>query len=149
MGVFAEVLGESLLFTGRITVVSKGCLSEYWENHFGCRYPNSSVTPYNAATSRQCSGEEHLSRTNTQFEAQLQFVSDAVMAFAYAFRDMHKELCKGRGLCPTIPHRRGMSGDMSSSIIGDGSVATTYSLSSKSLEVTTFGPPLGPTLRAS
>jgi metabotropic X receptor len=33
-----------------------------------------------------CTGEERLTKENTQFEAQLQFVSDAVMAFAYAFR---------------------------------------------------------------
>ncbi|XP_063888044.1 LOW QUALITY PROTEIN: metabotropic glutamate receptor 6-like [Scylla paramamosain] len=75
---------------------------EYWENHFGCRYPNSSLTPYNAATSRECTGEEQLTAKNTQFEAQLQFVSDAVMAFAYAFRDMHRDLCEERGLCPAM-----------------------------------------------
>ncbi len=33
-----------------------------------------------------CTGEERLTKENTQFEAQLQFVSDAVMAFAHAFR---------------------------------------------------------------
>lgn len=33
-------------------------------------------------------------------EKQLQFVSDAVMAFAYAFKAMHKDLCQSRqGLC--------------------------------------------------
>lgn len=36
-------------------------------------------------------------------ERQLQFVSDAVLAFAYAFRDMHLELCGGRpGICPKM-----------------------------------------------
>ncbi|KAK8383702.1 hypothetical protein O3P69_015864 [Scylla paramamosain] len=75
---------------------------EYWENHFGCRYPNSSLTPYNAATTRECTGAEQLTAKNTQFEAQLQFVSDAVMAFAYAFRNMHRDLCEGRGLCPAM-----------------------------------------------
>ncbi|XP_045105154.1 metabotropic glutamate receptor 4-like [Portunus trituberculatus] len=75
---------------------------EYWENNFGCRYPNSSLTPYNAATTRKCTGAEQLTAKNTQFEAQLQFVSDAVMAFAYAFRDMHRDLCEGRGLCPAM-----------------------------------------------
>lgn len=33
-----------------------------------------------------CTGDEKLTARNTQFEAQLQFVSDAVMAFAYAFK---------------------------------------------------------------
>jgi len=33
-------------------------------------------------------------------EKQLQFVSDAVLAFAYAFRNMHHDLCGGTsGLC--------------------------------------------------
>ncbi|KAG7155315.1 Metabotropic glutamate receptor 4-like [Homarus americanus] len=73
---------------------------EYWEDHFKCRYPNSSRTPYNGVFTNLCTGEEKLTSRNTQFEAQLQFVSDAVMAFGYAFRDMHRELCGGRsGLC--------------------------------------------------
>lgn len=33
-----------------------------------------------------CKTTEKLSRGNTDFEDQLQFVSDAVMAFAYALR---------------------------------------------------------------
>ncbi|XP_042231154.1 metabotropic glutamate receptor 6-like isoform X2 [Homarus americanus] len=73
---------------------------EYWEDHFKCRYPNSSRTPYNGAYNRTCTGEEKLTNKNTQFEAQLQFVSDAVMSFGYAFRDMHQKLCRGgKGLC--------------------------------------------------
>ncbi|KAK8383396.1 hypothetical protein O3P69_019049 [Scylla paramamosain] len=85
-----------------LSVLPRLVYSEYWENHFGCRYPNSSLTPYNAATTRECTGAEQLTAKNTQFEAQLQFVSDAVMAFAYAFRDMHRDLCEGRGLCPAM-----------------------------------------------
>ncbi|XP_076038510.1 mangetout isoform X2 [Oratosquilla oratoria] len=73
---------------------------EYWEDHFQCRYPNSSKTPYNGDYTRQCTGLELLTRENTQFEAQLQFVSDAVMAFAYAFKDMHRDLCgREMGVC--------------------------------------------------
>jgi metabotropic X receptor len=33
-----------------------------------------------------CNNTERLQRDSTAFEGQLQFVSDAVMAFAYAFR---------------------------------------------------------------
>ena len=33
---------------------------------------------------------ERLTRENTEFEAQLMFVSDAVMAFAHAVRDLHR-----------------------------------------------------------
>ncbi|XP_069986995.1 metabotropic glutamate receptor 4-like [Penaeus vannamei] len=73
---------------------------EYWENHFKCKYPNSSKTPYNQEYTTTCTGKEKLTSKNTEFEAQLQFVSDAVMAFGYAFRDMHPDLCGDQqGLC--------------------------------------------------
>lgn len=61
-------------------------LSEFWEDNFECRYANSSNTPYNLAYKKKCTGNEKLTEKNTVFEDQLQFVSDAVMAFAYAFR---------------------------------------------------------------
>ena len=62
--------------------------SEFWEDHFKCRYRGERAlnTPYNQDYKRNCSGNEKLTKENTQFEAQLQFVSDAVMAFAHAFR---------------------------------------------------------------
>ena len=60
--------------------------SEFWEDHFKCRYPGGLSTPHNQGYRQVCTGEERLTRENTQFEAQLQFVSDAVMAFAHAFR---------------------------------------------------------------
>ncbi|CAK1554552.1 unnamed protein product [Leptosia nina] len=59
---------------------------EFWEHHFQCRYPGSPRTPYNGHYKRRCSGLERLTVNNTEFERQLQFVSDAVMAFAYAIR---------------------------------------------------------------
>ncbi|XP_076365408.1 metabotropic glutamate receptor 2-like [Tachypleus tridentatus] len=74
---------------------------EYWEQYFHCKWPNSTVTPYNQNYNRQCSGDEVMTYTNGyESERQLQFVSDAVLSFAYAFRDMHQNLCGGRpGLC--------------------------------------------------
>lgn len=60
--------------------------AEFWEDHFKCRYPNSSLTPYNKAYTTTCTTKEQLTKNNTDFEDQLQFVSDAVMAFAYALR---------------------------------------------------------------
>ncbi|XP_061383985.1 metabotropic glutamate receptor 2-like [Danaus plexippus] len=76
---------------------------EFWEDHFQCRYPGSPKTPYNGQYERQCSGLERLTNKNTEFERQLQFVSDAVMAFAYAIRDMHLSVCGGKvGLCDTM-----------------------------------------------
>lgn len=59
---------------------------EFWEHHFSCKYPNSSKTPYNIRYTTSCTGREKLTEDNTVFEDQLQFVSDAVMAFAYAIR---------------------------------------------------------------
>lgn len=36
-------------------------------------------------------------------EMQLQFVSDAVLSFAYAIQSMQRELCSGtRGVCPRM-----------------------------------------------
>ncbi|KYQ52223.1 Metabotropic glutamate receptor [Trachymyrmex zeteki] len=73
---------------------------EFWEDHFKCQYPNAPRTPYNVNYTRNCTTKERLTKQNTAFEDQLQFVSDAVMAFAYAFRDMHLDLCHGKaGLC--------------------------------------------------
>ncbi|KYM78799.1 Metabotropic glutamate receptor [Atta colombica] len=73
---------------------------EFWEDHFKCQYPNAPRTPYNVNYTRNCTKKERLTKQNTAFEDQLQFVSDAVMAFAYAFRDMHTDLCHGKaGLC--------------------------------------------------
>ncbi|KAM7342468.1 mangetout [Cochliomyia hominivorax] len=80
---------------------------EFWEDHFQCRYPGSSSTPYNNYN-RTCTTTERLSRENTDFEDQLQFVSDAVMAFAYALRDMHRDLCGGRpSLCDAMKPTKG------------------------------------------
>ncbi|KAL4705189.1 hypothetical protein ACJJTC_013989 [Scirpophaga incertulas] len=76
---------------------------EFWEDHFQCRYPRSARTPYNGQYTRACSGAERLTADNTEFERQLQFVSDAVLAFAYAIRDMHAAVCGGRpGLCDAM-----------------------------------------------
>ena len=68
---------------------------EYWEDYFQCRYPNSSETPYNQNYTRMCNGSERQTRENGYVpEAQLQFVSDAVMAFAVALRVFtHDSVC--------------------------------------------------------
>ncbi|XP_067627250.1 metabotropic glutamate receptor 2 [Eurosta solidaginis] len=79
---------------------------EFWEDHFQCRYPGSLSTPYNNYN-RTCTTKERLSK-DTDFEDQLQFVSDAVMAFAYALRDMHRDLCGGRpSLCEAMRPTKG------------------------------------------
>nr|XP_018899855.1 PREDICTED: metabotropic glutamate receptor 2-like isoform X1 [Bemisia tabaci]XP_018899864.1 PREDICTED: metabotropic glutamate receptor 2-like isoform X1 [Bemisia tabaci] len=76
---------------------------EFWEAHFTCRYPNSSLTPYNGNYTRTCTTTEKLTAATTAFEKQLQFVSDAVMAFAHAFKDMHRDLCHNEsGLCEAM-----------------------------------------------
>ncbi|XP_045498210.1 metabotropic glutamate receptor 3-like [Colias croceus] len=76
---------------------------EFWEQHFQCRHGGAPRTPYNGHLARRCSGGERLTANNTEFERQLQFVSDAVMAFAYAIRDMHATVCGGKpGLCDAM-----------------------------------------------
>ncbi|XP_014214874.1 metabotropic glutamate receptor 2-like [Copidosoma floridanum] len=81
---------------------------EFWEDHFKCRYPNSSLTPYNSKYENLCTTKERLSKKDMAFENQLQFVSDAVMAFGYAFRDMHSDLCHGKfGLCDEMKPTKG------------------------------------------
>lgn len=61
------------------------CFLEFWEHHFQCKYPNSPRTPYNQKYETFCTGEERLGE-EMAFEDQLQYVSDAVMAFAWALR---------------------------------------------------------------
>ncbi|KAL1497820.1 hypothetical protein ABEB36_008714 [Hypothenemus hampei] len=80
---------------------------EFWEDHFSCRYTNSSNTPYNIRYTKNCTGKEKLTEENTVFEDQLQFVSDAVMAFAYAIRDLHKAACNKPGLCDAMKPTKG------------------------------------------
>lgn len=78
--------------------------AEFWEDHFKCRYQGELSTPYNQGYQRNCTGHEVLTQENIQFEGQLQFVSDAVMAFAHAFKAMHTEECGPDyvGLCENM-----------------------------------------------
>lgn len=69
-----------------VFIISRHIFPEFWEHQFSCRYPNSSKTPYNIKMGNLCNGTEKLTKDNTVFEDQLQFVSDAVLAFAYAIR---------------------------------------------------------------
>lgn len=83
-------------------------LSEFWEDHFQCRYPGSPITPYNQGYSSICSTQERLTREDMAFENQLQFVSDAVKSLAMALYDMHLTLCKGRaGICGDMSPTKG------------------------------------------
>lgn len=68
---------------------------------FQCKFPDSPLTPHNVQWEEECMGEETYSGPFTlELEGQLQFVSDAVMAFAHALKSMHRDLCPGyHGLC--------------------------------------------------
>ncbi|CAG2111031.1 unnamed protein product, partial [Medioppia subpectinata] len=72
---------------------------EYWEHYFKCKWPDSTVTPYNLNYATYVS-----MHNGYEPEGQLQFVSDAVLAFAYGLRDMHNKLCPNgyRGVCPAM-----------------------------------------------
>lgn len=82
--------------------------AEFWEDHFRCKYPNSSRTPYNAHYTTECTTREKLTRETLAFEKQLQFVSDAVMAFSKALDYMHQELCGDKvGMCDAMRPTKG------------------------------------------
>uniref|UniRef100_A0A1I8IHE0 G_PROTEIN_RECEP_F3_4 domain-containing protein n=1 Tax=Macrostomum lignano TaxID=282301 RepID=A0A1I8IHE0_9PLAT len=62
--------------------------AEFWEDYFDCWLPDGPQTPYNQKHSEMCRPELRMSESDAKFvlEPQLQFVSDAVMAFAVALR---------------------------------------------------------------
>ncbi|CAA9999959.1 unnamed protein product, partial [Nesidiocoris tenuis] len=81
---------------------------EFWEDHFKCRYPNSTPTPYNIRFVRECTPNDKLNKKNVIFENQLQFVSDAVMALSVALIDMHRDLCgNNKGVCSKMSPTKG------------------------------------------
>lgn len=51
---------------------------------FQCKYPGAPWTPFNEDYNRTCTGEEVINEDSFIMEAQLQFVSDSIMAFAHA-----------------------------------------------------------------
>ncbi|XP_023224287.1 metabotropic glutamate receptor 7-like [Centruroides sculpturatus] len=82
---------------------------EYWEHFFNCRWPNSSDTPFNLRYEKLCTEEEFMTYQNGyEPEKQLQFVSDAVLAFAHALKMMHNDFCHGKlGLCANMKWNNG------------------------------------------
>ncbi|XP_067128355.1 metabotropic glutamate receptor-like [Centruroides vittatus] len=82
---------------------------EYWEHFFNCRWPNSSDTPFNLRYENLCTEEEIMTYQNGyEPEKQLQFVSDAVLAFAHALKMMHNDFCYGKlGLCANMKWNNG------------------------------------------
>lgn len=66
-------------------------------------------TPYNSNYSVECDSNFHLREKKPKFENQLQFVSDSVLAFAYALYDMHSEYCGPEhvGLCDAMKPVKG------------------------------------------
>jgi metabotropic X receptor len=61
---------------------------EYWEQEFKCKYPGASWTPYNEDYNATCTGDERIDPDTWVMEAQLQFVSDALLAFSYGLKVM-------------------------------------------------------------
>ncbi|XP_067659268.1 metabotropic glutamate receptor 8-like [Haliotis asinina] len=78
---------------------------EYWEEYFKCKYPGSAWTPFNENYTKVCTGNEEVTEENGfELEGQLQFVSDAVMSFAYAVKGVQEQVCGGgyEGICPAM-----------------------------------------------
>ncbi|XP_070560422.1 metabotropic glutamate receptor 2-like isoform X2 [Ptychodera flava] len=74
---------------------------EFWEDFFDCKFPNSTLTPNNIEYRHNpCTGHEVISaERGYEQDGQLQFVADAVLAFAYAIKDMHRDKCEQPGPC--------------------------------------------------
>ena len=79
---------------------------EYWEEEHKCTWNgvNSLTSPTNYfQPTKACRGNERINRKKNSQENKVQFIYDAVYAFAYALHDMHYEYCEGKhGLCPAM-----------------------------------------------
>ncbi|GFO03395.1 metabotropic glutamate receptor 3 [Plakobranchus ocellatus] len=78
---------------------------EYWEEEHKCSWNR--VRPPTSAEDwrpfRACKGNERINRRITSQENKVQFIYDAVYAFAHALHDMQEELCPGTDrLCPAM-----------------------------------------------
>lgn len=65
--------------------------AEYWEDYFRCHLVDADdeiiETPFNQDYAKECDVTDRQTANNGfELEAQLQFVSDAVLAFAYALK---------------------------------------------------------------
>ncbi|GFR26914.1 metabotropic glutamate receptor 4 [Trichonephila clavata] len=70
--------------------------TEFWEQTFSCKLPDTRLTPMNMFAKNKCNGSEELSEVKGfKIEEEAQYVSNAVLAFAYAIKAMHEDLCDG------------------------------------------------------
>ncbi|GFT71372.1 metabotropic glutamate receptor 1 [Nephila pilipes] len=83
--------------------------AEYWEQTFTCKLPETMLTPSNTFARKECSGDEVLSTVKgLEMDKELTFVSDSVLAFAYAIKAMHADLCGDvPGVCKAMKHLNG------------------------------------------
>ncbi|GFY18075.1 metabotropic glutamate receptor 6 [Trichonephila clavipes] len=77
--------------------------AEYWEQTFSCKLPETKQTPWNKFD-KVCNGNEKLSTVDRlQIEETIKHASDSVMAFAYAIKAMHSDLCDDEpGVCDAM-----------------------------------------------
>eukprot|EP00058_Branchiostoma_floridae_P028593 XP_002614084.1 hypothetical protein BRAFLDRAFT_67330 [Branchiostoma floridae] len=79
-------------------------LTELWEEHFQCKWPGSRLTPFNYhfdSINKTCDTNVSINvHTGYKQDGQLQFIVNAVLAFAHALDDVHRTYCKNvSGLC--------------------------------------------------
>ncbi|XP_072036969.1 metabotropic glutamate receptor 7-like [Amphiura filiformis] len=78
---------------------------KYWAEHFNCVW----TPPMNNENDvRMCNGSEQISASSGYYQDPLiQFIVDAVLAFAHALKAMHTEYCGSgfRGLCNKMKER--------------------------------------------
>ena len=81
---------------------------EYWEEEHKCTWNGVSVPTSPAEVNfltrrRACKGNERINRKITSQENKVQFIYDAVYAFAHALHDMQQDVCVGgKGLCTAM-----------------------------------------------
>ncbi|GFY18065.1 metabotropic glutamate receptor 1 [Trichonephila clavipes] len=77
--------------------------TEYWEQSFSCKFPETMLTPANIFATKVCDGNEMSTAKEFEIEEEVQYASDSVWAYAYAIKAMHEDLCAGvPGVCSVM-----------------------------------------------
>lgn len=70
---------------------------EYWEKRFDCKLGNESSLSY------RCNDSEDQASVLQRFDAKVPFVIDAVLSFAHALHNLHRNVCgEASGVCPEM-----------------------------------------------
>ncbi|GFY18071.1 metabotropic glutamate receptor 4 [Trichonephila clavipes] len=77
--------------------------AEYWEQTFSCKLPDTKQTPWNKFDKERNGNEELSTAEGLEIQEIIKHASDSVMAFAFAIKAMHANLCDGKpGICDAM-----------------------------------------------